>query len=140
MNDTDIKAAAAKKHPYQWWLENEYSSIEDWEDAHYASASAAAAGGGGDGAGTGGDAASGGGGGGDAYGHINHRLNMFGHTTETLDTMLLPMVVQRKDPLGSMGVDTPLAVLSTAPKVRLAGQLKVVALLRLLQWCRRDSR
>ncbi len=40
------------------------------------------------------------------------RLQLFGYTKEDLSVMLEPMVKAGKDPIGSMGSDTPLAVLS----------------------------
>mmetsp|Transcript_14199 Transcript_14199/g.20992 ORF Transcript_14199/g.20992 Transcript_14199/m.20992 type:complete len:1591 (-) Transcript_14199:142-4914(-) len=46
----------------------------------------------------------------------NHRLNMFGYNTETLDMLLLPMSIGGKEALGSMGNDAALAVLSEKPR------------------------
>jgi glutamate synthase domain-containing protein 2/glutamate synthase domain-containing protein 1/glutamate synthase domain-containing protein 3 len=40
----------------------------------------------------------------------------FGYTLETLRCLVQPMAVEGKDPLGSMGTDTPLAVLSARNK------------------------
>ena len=40
------------------------------------------------------------------------RLQLFGYTKEDLSVMLEPMIKGGKDPIGSMGSDTPLAVLS----------------------------
>lgn len=40
----------------------------------------------------------------------------FGYTTEDLDTIIAPMSVDGKEPIGSMGSDTPLAVLSDQPQ------------------------
>ena len=40
------------------------------------------------------------------------RLQLFGYTKEDLTVMLEPMIKEGKDPIGSMGSDTPLAVLS----------------------------
>ncbi|WP_116105572.1 glutamate synthase large subunit [Lewinella sp. IMCC34191] len=40
------------------------------------------------------------------------RLQLFGYTKEDLSVMLEPMIKEGKDPIGSMGSDTPLAVLS----------------------------
>ena len=47
---------------------------------------------------------------------FHRRLTTFGYTTETLDLLLAPMGSGGKEALGSMGVDTPLAVLSEQPK------------------------
>ncbi|MFT3903453.1 MAG: glutamate synthase large subunit [Niabella sp.] len=40
----------------------------------------------------------------------------FGFTSEDLENILIPMAVDGKEPIGSMGVDTPLAVLSDQPQ------------------------
>ena len=45
------------------------------------------------------------------------RLQAFGYTTETLQFMLLPMVTQKRDPVGSMGNDSALACLSDQPRL-----------------------
>ncbi|MBI2165668.1 MAG: glutamate synthase large subunit [Chloroflexi bacterium] len=41
----------------------------------------------------------------------------FGYTSEELHLVLLPMVVEAREPVGSMGDDTPLAVLSAKPRL-----------------------
>lgn len=51
------------------------------------------------------------------YAELNRRLNMFGFTTETMDLLMMPMGINGKEPLGSMGNDAPLAVLSGHPKL-----------------------
>ncbi|KAF4315513.1 hypothetical protein BBO99_00009341 [Phytophthora kernoviae] len=51
------------------------------------------------------------------YSELNRRLNMFGFTTETMDLLMMPMGINGKEPLGSMGNDAPLAVLSEQPKL-----------------------
>ena len=40
----------------------------------------------------------------------------FGYSTEDLDTIIAPMALEGKEPVGSMGSDTPLAVLSDQPQ------------------------
>lgn len=40
----------------------------------------------------------------------------FGYSTEDLETLLAPMAIDGKEPIGSMGTDTPLAVLSEQPQ------------------------
>lgn len=40
----------------------------------------------------------------------------FGYSTEDLDTIIAPMALEGKEPIGSMGTDTPLAVLSEQPQ------------------------
>ncbi len=43
------------------------------------------------------------------------RMQAFGYTTETVHFLLLPLVQQQRDPLGSMGNDAALACLSAQP-------------------------
>ncbi len=45
------------------------------------------------------------------------RMQSFGYTTETMQFMLRPMIEQKRDPVGSMGNDTALAVLSDQPRL-----------------------
>ncbi|MGB3775920.1 MAG: glutamate synthase-related protein, partial [Leeuwenhoekiella sp.] len=48
---------------------------------------------------------------------LHLRKNVFGYTKEDIDTIILPMVGKAKEPLGSMGTDTPLAVFSGRPQL-----------------------
>ncbi len=45
------------------------------------------------------------------------RLRTFGYTREDLSMILIPMAKDGQEPVGSMGTDTPLAVLSDQPKL-----------------------
>jgi glutamate synthase (NADPH/NADH) large chain len=58
---------------------------------------------------------------GDAHGFdpdaLLPRMQAFGYTSETMDFMLRPMVEEKRDPVGSMGNDTALAVLSEQPRL-----------------------
>ncbi|MQA88609.1 MAG: glutamate synthase large subunit [Gemmatimonas sp.] len=45
------------------------------------------------------------------------RQEAFGYTSEELRMILAPMAIQAKEPVGSMGTDTPLAVLSDHPQL-----------------------
>ncbi|MCY2995135.1 MAG: glutamate synthase large subunit [Planctomycetota bacterium] len=45
------------------------------------------------------------------------RLQAFGYTLETLQFLLLPLVQQQRDPVGSMGNDSALACLSDKPRL-----------------------
>ena len=42
---------------------------------------------------------------------------MFGYTTEELKILLAPMARTGAEPIGSMGTDTPIAVLSDRPRL-----------------------
>lgn len=46
-----------------------------------------------------------------------HQMQAFGYTTETLQFMLVPMILTKKDPIGSMGDDTALACMSDQPRL-----------------------
>jgi len=48
---------------------------------------------------------------------LAQRLRLFGYTREELKMILLPMALNAQEPIGSMGNDTPLAVLSDKPKL-----------------------
>ena len=45
------------------------------------------------------------------------RLQAFGYTVETMQFMLKPLIEQKRDPVGSMGNDAALAVLSDKPRL-----------------------
>ena len=45
------------------------------------------------------------------------RMRTFGYTVETLQFMLLPLVQEKRDPIGSMGNDSTLACLSDQPRL-----------------------
>ena len=45
------------------------------------------------------------------------RMQAFGYTVETMQFMLLPLVYEKRDPVGSMGNDSALAVLSDQPRM-----------------------
>jgi glutamate synthase (NADPH/NADH) large chain len=45
------------------------------------------------------------------------RMQAFGYTTETMQFMLIPLVQELRDPVGSMGNDTALACLSDKPRM-----------------------
>ncbi|MBN1343577.1 MAG: glutamate synthase large subunit [Phycisphaerae bacterium] len=47
---------------------------------------------------------------------LARRLRAFGYTREDLEFILVPMAANAQEPVGSMGTDTPLAVLSSRPK------------------------
>ncbi len=45
------------------------------------------------------------------------RLRLFGYTIEEIDHLISPMAINAKEAIGSMGTDTPLAVLSDKPQL-----------------------
>ena len=44
-------------------------------------------------------------------------MKSFGYTVEDVERILGPMLVEGKEPIGSMGDDTPLAFLSSKPRL-----------------------
>ena len=48
---------------------------------------------------------------------LTARMQAFGYTVETMQIMLQPMVMELRDPLGSMGNDAALAVMSEKPRM-----------------------
>ncbi|MBC7637526.1 MAG: glutamate synthase large subunit [Acetobacteraceae bacterium] len=95
ISDDEIKAQLAAEHPYEDWLKATQVKLEELPDLPAGLA-------------------------------INPpndpaaRLNLqqaFGYTQEDMNFFLEPMAEFGDDPLGSMGVDTPIAVLSRKPKL-----------------------
>ncbi|MDA1372163.1 MAG: glutamate synthase large subunit [Proteobacteria bacterium] len=89
--DEEVKQDICRKRPYREWLAQQLVSLDD-----IASSSA-------------------------AYSLDSedtlHRMQAFGYTTETMQFMLIPMVTEARDPLGSMGNDSALACLSDKPRM-----------------------
>ncbi len=89
--DGEIKSEFSEQRPYGQWLENQRIDLDDIAAA-------------GEPAGL--DEAT-----------LLQRMQAFGFTTETMQFMLLPLVNEKRDPLGSMGNDAALACLSDKPRM-----------------------
>ena len=89
--DEELKAAICSKRPYGEWLKRQKVTL-----ANIVSGSAAHSLDGVD---------------------TLQRMQAFGYTTETMQFMLIPMVTEARDPLGSMGNDSALACLSDKPRM-----------------------
>jgi len=55
------------------------------------------------------------------FSHLHHDQvfkyqKAFGYSTEDLENIIAPMAIEGKEPIGSMGTDTPLAILSDEPQ------------------------
>jgi glutamate synthase (ferredoxin) len=86
INDDEIKEAIATKRPYRKWLDEHLVHLKDipYNDCPI-------------------------------FLHeesLETRKVYFGYTQEDIDTIILPMAKNSKEPIGSMGSDTPIAVLS----------------------------
>jgi len=89
--DAELKQEIAAKRPYGEWLKNQKITLDmlaDGNEAHSLDAD-----------------------------NVLPRMQAFGYTTETMQFMLLPMITEARDPLGSMGNDSALACLSDKPRM-----------------------
>lgn len=91
INDEEIKEHIAKKHPYQKWLKKNLVHLRDipYNDCPV------------------------------FFGEfpLQTRRTAFGYTQEDINTIIMPMAENGKEPIGSMGSDTPIAVLSERPQL-----------------------
>ncbi|NLF30898.1 MAG: glutamate synthase large subunit, partial [Planctomycetes bacterium] len=90
VTDNEIKSKIARQKPYRRWLEDNRIELRGLYDA------AAPAG--------------------SDPQRTALRMRQFGYTREELTTVLAPMGANGQEPIGSMGNDTPLAVLSRTPR------------------------
>ena len=88
--DEEIKTEWAKRRPYGEWIARQRLELADLP-AHSAPGLNAAT--------------------------LLPRLQAFGYTAETMQFMLLPLATELRDPLGSMGNDSALAVMSDKPRM-----------------------
>ncbi|MFJ7620841.1 glutamate synthase large subunit [Rhodococcus erythropolis] len=90
VSDAEIKSELASTAPYRSWVDGGLVDLEEIPESAPAR----------------GDPAP-----------LLQRQLLFGYQAEDLQEVLLPMARSGSEPLGSMGVDTPLAVLSDRPKL-----------------------
>jgi glutamate synthase (NADPH/NADH) large chain len=90
VDDEEVKAALAAEHPYADWLHGGLIALGDLADREHV-----------------------------VYSHesVLRRQQTFGYTEEELRILLTPMAKAGTEPLGSMGTDTPVAVLSEKPRL-----------------------
>jgi glutamate synthase (NADPH/NADH) large chain len=94
IEDEELKAEAADAEPYDEWLKQTQFKLEELPELTNAAPIEI------------GDPAA-----------LLDRQQAFGYTQEDLQFFLEPMARSGEDPIGSMGVDTPIAVLSKRPKL-----------------------
>jgi glutamate synthase (NADPH/NADH) len=99
VDDRDLKEKFAKANPYKEWLRLNRIYLKDWVESNKNDTDVK-----------------------DVqqtsnydFTLTNRKLNMFGLTTDVMNMLLSQMVKTGKDALGSMGTDTPTAVLSNQP-------------------------
>ncbi|MBM7649527.1 glutamate synthase (NADPH/NADH) large chain [Bacillus ectoiniformans] len=92
VSDDEVKHSISRELPYRDWLNDQLLAIADLEEIDHS----------------------------DGPYDENKLLNLqksFGYTYEELTKNIKPMVTDKKDPIGSMGFDSPLAVLSERPQL-----------------------
>jgi len=90
ISDTEIKQTLAAKHPYGEWLQQHLVDIENLPSAYAERPD---------------------------HQTVLRRQQAFGYTQEDLRLLLTPMALTGDEPIGSMGTDTALAVLSSKPRL-----------------------
>ena len=93
VEDEEVKAALAAEHPYEDWLHAGLVYLDDLPDPEPARAGRS-----------------------DEPGVVTQQ-RMHGYTEEELRVILAPMARAGAEPIGSMGTDTPAAVLSGRPRL-----------------------
>jgi len=89
--DNEIKGKIARQKPYRRWLEENRIELRGlFQPSRNGQASLEG---------------------------LGERLRAFGYTREDLDMLIAPMARDGQEPVGSMGTDTPIAVLSNRPKL-----------------------
>ena len=90
VDDEEIKKELAAQHPYRQWLDQNVIDIDDLPPARETKPDHEA---------------------------VVKRQQAFGYTQEDLRILLGPMAMNGEEPIGSMGTDTALAVLSERPRL-----------------------
>ena len=90
ISDAAVKATAAAARPYAQWAKENTIRLADLPEREHVVHTTAS---------------------------VLHRQRTFGYTTEELRILLGPMAKTGAEPLGAMGTDTPVAVLSKRPRL-----------------------
>ncbi len=90
IDDAEVKAEVAAANPWAEWLKDNLIDLADLPEREHVVHTAAS---------------------------VNIRQRTFGYTTEELKILLGPMARTGAEPLGAMGSDTPVAVLSKRPRL-----------------------
>ncbi len=90
ISDDEIKSELAAEHPYQQWIDEGLVQIDDLPESKYTYMT---------------------------HDRVVLRQQIFGFTNEEVNLLVKPMAVTGGEALGSMGTDTPIAVLSARPRM-----------------------
>jgi glutamate synthase (ferredoxin) len=91
IEDEELKQSIAAQHPYRKWLNEHLIELKDLPDVEHVPAK--------------------------EHQSVLKRQRAFGYTSEELKLIIGPMAKDGIDPIGAMGTDTPLAVLSDKPQL-----------------------
>ena len=91
IDDGELKHEIASQHPYDVWLRDNIIALEDLPEAPLEHEP--------------------------DHTTVRLRQQAFGYTNEDLKILMSPMAKDANEPVGSMGTDTPLAVLSDRPQL-----------------------
>ncbi len=89
IDDEEVKDQLAAEHPYADWVAEGHINLDDLPDRQHVVHS---------------------------HSSVTRRQQIFGYTHEDLRLIVAPMANAGAEPIGSMGSDTPLAVLSDKPR------------------------
>jgi len=87
--DAELKETLAREYPYREWLNRNRIHLEDLSSGREVRAE---------------------------LGNLSTLMQVFGYYKEDLERLIVPMALDGKEPVSSMGNDTPLAVLSQKPQ------------------------
>ncbi|MFC0316150.1 glutamate synthase large subunit [Gordonia phosphorivorans] len=90
VGDEELKDSLAGEHPYQQWLDENQLKLADLPERPKVFMN---------------------------HDRVAHRQQLFGYTTEDLRMLVAPMAASGAEAIGSMGTDTPIAVLSARPRM-----------------------
>jgi len=90
VDDEEIKAELAAQHPYDEWLLAGLIHLDDLPEREHVL---------------------------HTHASVTRRQQTFGYTEEELRVLVAPMARSGAEPIGSMGTDTPVAVLSARPRL-----------------------
>jgi glutamate synthase (NADPH/NADH) large chain len=91
ISDEEVKKQLASRQPYAQWVKENQITLDDLPNPNRVQPT--------------------------DHETILMRQRAFGYTDEDLKTVLLPSALQAQEPVGSMGIDTPLACLSDKPQL-----------------------
>ncbi|GAA4743180.1 glutamate synthase large subunit [Gordonia alkaliphila] len=90
VGDEELKDGLAGEHPYQQWLDENQIHMADLPERPKVFMN---------------------------HDRVAHRQQLFGYTNEDLRMLVAPMAAAGAEAIGSMGTDTPIAVLSARPRM-----------------------